>query len=89
MDMTTWSSETYAYSHCQQYICSSTRIGVLPFIRMTTTSPKEQTYNGCFFGLVLFAPYLFPVQFTASFSFHVNFAPFCCDLLIRLSRDLP
>ena len=56
---------------------------------MTKTSPKEQTYNGSFFGFVLFAPYLFPVQFTASFSFHVNFAPFCCDLLIRLSYDLP
>lgn len=55
---------------------------------MTTTRPKKQTFNGCFFGPILYAPYLFPVQFTASFSFRLNFAPFCCDLLIRLSRDL-
>lgn len=56
---------------------------------MTTTRPKKQTFNGRFFGLILYAPYLFPVQFTASFSFRVNFALFCCDLLIiRLSRDL-
>ena len=42
-----------------------------------------------FSGLFLFAPFLFPAQFTASFSCRVNFAPFCCDLLIRLSRHLP
>jgi hypothetical protein len=56
---------------------------------MTTTSPKEQTFNGRFFGLILCVPYLLPVQFAANFSFRVNLAPFCCDLLIMLSRDLP
>lgn len=65
------------------------RITVLPIIRFTNKNPKKQPYNGCFFGLVLYALYLFPVQFAASFSFRVNFAPFCCDLLIRLSRELP
>ena len=65
------------------------RITVLPIIRFTNKNPKKQPYNGCLFGFVLYAHCLFPVQFAASFSFHVNFAPFCCDLLIRLLRELP
>ena len=69
-------------------------VNLLPIKRIINNTydhdtPEGATYNGCFFGLILCAPYLFPAQFAASFSFRVNFAPFCCDLLIRLSRELP
>lgn len=48
---------------------------------MTATSPKKKPLEWHFFGLVLYAPYLLITQFTASFSFRANFAPFCRDLL--------
>ena len=56
---------------------------------MTATSPKKKPLEWHFFGLVLYAPYLLITQFTASFSFRANFAPFCRDLLTELSHDMP
>jgi len=57
------------------------RITVLSTIRMTTTSPKEQTYNGCFFGLVFICSILVSRAIHSKFFLPCKF----CAVLLRFA----